>query len=169
MYKLPERYNNELKETFKRTMIITIAMIVECPIMFLVAYFLVEYSAIRTNPDFQYESLLRNVFFGIAILSASASYFLKKWILTPKTHEKAKDIVEIIRKISIITIVIFAIGNISVTLGFVYYILSGDMKIFQLFIILSVIVYVLCLPRIRAWEELLLYIVRNKPGFTENV
>jgi len=167
MYKLPERFNVELRETFKRTMIITIAMIVECPVLFLVAYFLVEYAVVSTNPDFSGENIIKIVFLVVSVIFTLSSIYLKKLALSPKFHEKAKNLIEVLGKISVFTIFMYALGNIPVTLGFVYYILTGNMKIFQLFLILSVIVYVLCLPRFKTWKDLLLFMVRSKPGFAE--
>ncbi|MBU1627225.1 hypothetical protein KKB18_07645 [bacterium] len=167
MYKLPEKLNLELKDAFKRTMIISIAMIIECPILFLIGYYLVEFSVVSTNPDFQGNEILKSIFLIIGILCLASALYLKKLILKPKIHEKAKSIFEIINKLSTFTIVIFAISDVPIVLGFVYYLLSGNMNVFQIMIIISIISYILCLPRLTLWNELLLYFVRNKPSMVE--
>jgi len=167
MYKLPQRYKEELNNSFKRTMIITIAMILECPVLFVIGFYLVQFSIITPDPDFGGEKILKISFLSLSIICFISSLYLKKLNLSFKTHEEAETLLEIINKLSTFTIIIFSIGSLPAAFGFVYFLLTGNMSTFQLFIIISLITYVLCLPRMRPWEEILLYILRNKPSIIE--
>jgi hypothetical protein len=169
MYKLPDNAEKTLLDTFKRTMIITIAMILDCPLIFAVGYFLVENSVVKPDIHESSISILKTTFFAISIVSALASIFLKRYLLDPNNHEKTANLNSVIQKLMIFTIIVYAIADIPILLGFVYYILSGNIIVFEMYIVISVTVFVLCFPRLQSWKDLLLFLVRNRPSIIETI
>lgn len=168
MYKLPEDINLELQKTFSRTLMINVILMLDFPLLGGIGFFLVNQSLVKPTPGFKGEMTLRISFLAFSFASLALAFYLKKIVFRPATHAKAKDLLEIIRKLSSYTIVTYALGEIPIIFGFVFYLLNGSLKDFILLIDIAILTFVLCWPRLKLWRELLLWILRNRPGILEN-